>query len=82
MSQHTPVLECLSTTSGHSPKAQKYLRTFIRRLVENPSAVTIQEVSIVSSLVAITPEDLFLIALCWSEVDVELEKKELGLSDE
>lgn len=61
---------------GNSLKERKYLADFAKRLVENPGAVTVYDINIASSMIKVVPEDLFLMALCWSELDAELEKQE------
>ena len=57
---------------------QKFLQSFVRRLVENPGSLTVHDIGIVCGLTQSSPEDLLELSLCWSEVDMALEMEELA----
>ena len=79
MSKKPSTLERLATYRSVVPNEQAYLQSFIKGLVENPGAVTVREISIVSGLVELAVEDLFLLATYWSEWDLDLELEAMNL---
>jgi hypothetical protein len=77
MGTYQSLLERLATYASAIPNGQAYLKAFLRRLVENPGSVTVQEMGLVSGLTQISPEDLLILCLYWSEEDMDLELGEL-----
>ena len=72
------LLERLASYASAIPHEQDYLKSFVRRLVENPGSLTVRDIGIVCGLTQSSPEDLLELSLCWSEVDMALEMEELA----
>ena len=63
-------LQYLANPEGLSIKVKTCLQEFVKRLTENPGAITVRDISIVSVLTKTSPEALLHLGLCWSEGDL------------
>lgn len=70
----TPLTERIRKYFSRAPQQQqRRLEKFLERLIENPSAITIRDIVVISSITHITAEELLLISLHWSQTDLDLE---------
>ena len=70
--KHPSLLKGLVNYTEATPEATAYLRSFIKRLVEDAGAITVREIAVVAGLTKTKPEVLLDLCSCWSEHEARL----------